>query len=487
MTATTRAQQLRRLVEESPALRLVRAGDSSESAAAIMALLWEHLGGEERRVGADELQERIDADLEQLRGAEFELKGTALGYLSQWRAAGYLVRRPSLESRGETYELSSGALASIRFLNEVESPKQTATESRLTSLAAQLRQLAIDTDPQSGRRLERLISERERIDAEIAAIKSGADAPLANERAAERLRDLLNQASAVPDDFARVRSEFEALNSLLRQQILESGSSQTRVLEDVFRDIDLIAQSDAGRTFRAFTDLILDPAIGGAFEDDVEHVLNRDFAIDMTPAQRRSLRQFISTLKEHTAEIQQVAVEFARGLRRYVESQDYRRDRVLRRSIQDALHSALAASEILKPWERVGLDLTLTSVHLTSVGMLRLHDPAEFESATPVVVHETSEADLEALIASARLSEIDFGELISNINSVLNDSPSASVREVLAAHPASQGLASVVGLLSLAARHGTVEQSTEHLQWVGVDGSERAADVRTHRFTGSIQ
>ncbi|HEY3545313.1 MAG TPA: DUF3375 domain-containing protein [Propionicimonas sp.] len=482
MSATTRALQLRQLLDDDAALRLLRA----DHAAVVAALLAEHLGGDERRLGADELYERLDADLEQLRAVGFELKGSARGYVAQWRTSEFVVRRPSEDSRGETLELSSHALLALRFLDDVAMPKQSATESRLDSLARQLRQLAIDTDPQSQRRLLRLELERERLDREIEAIRAGRDAPLAGARAAERVRDLVAQATAVPDDFARVRAEFEALNAVLREKIVESDFSQKAVLDDIFRGVDLIAESDAGRTFRAFTALVVDPAVGGAFEDDVDQVLDRDFARELTAGQRRLLRQFIATLKERTAELQDVAIVFARGLRRYVQSQDYQRDRVLRGLIREALQHALPAAEVVKPYQRVGVDLALTGVGLTSVGALRLHDPAEFDATAQVAMNETGVADLAALRELARLTEIDYDELVDNVNTVLASRAEASVGDVLSQFPATQGLASVVGLLSLAAVNGVVDDGVEELAWTGADGIARGARVIRHRFVGRV-
>ena len=142
-------------------------------------------------------------------------------------------------------------------------------------MSNQIRQLAIDTDPQSQRRLQRLLEQKREINRQIAAIQAGDDKPMEPERAIERLQDILEQTRAVPDDFARVREQFEALNANLREQVLESDATQSKVLDDIFRGVDCIAESDAGRTFRAFTNLILDPEISGAFEGDVNAVLDR--------------------------------------------------------------------------------------------------------------------------------------------------------------------------------------------------------------------
>ncbi len=488
MPATARALRLIQLLEEDAAWRLLRA----DNAPVVAALLGERLRAENARMDADELYERIDADLDDLRNHGLVLPQTARAYVTQWRNAGFIVRRATEATRGETFELSSAGIVALRFLDSREAPRRSLTESRLTSLSSQLRQLAIDTDPESNRRLQRLMQERDALDARIAAIHAGEDGALTGERAIERVHDLLAQASEVPDDFARVRAEFEDLNVMLRARILDTDASQGDVLDDIFRGVDLIADSDAGRSFAGFSDLVLDPALGTAFEDDVRRVLECDFARELTPGERRALREFLTTLKDRSAEIHGVITQFARGLRRYVRSQDYQRDRVLRGLIQEAMSAARIAARHTKTYRLIGVDLNLTAVAIDSVGALTLHDPAESDAAGEIEVHAPGAASLEDLRALARETEIDFDELTANVNAMFDaldykNAATLSVGAVLAAYPATQGVASVVGLLSLAAANGTVSlDQTEDISWKGADGVARQALLAHYQFARRI-
>ncbi|MEO7146603.1 MAG: DUF3375 domain-containing protein, partial [Terrimesophilobacter sp.] len=322
MSALGKTHQFRQLVETDATWRLLR----SDNAPVIAALLGENLGGENRRLLAAELYEAIDHDLDTLRAHDFDLPQTAQAYCAEWRKAGFLVRRPAEEARGETFELAPGALGALRFIEQLAAPRQTVTESRLSSIAAQLNQLAIDTDPDTTRRLEQVHSQRDRLDAQIERIRAGDDDTIDASLAAERVRDILAQAEELPSDFARVRARFEGLNRDLRTRIVESDASQRAVLDEVFRGVDLISESEEGRSFSGFSTLVLDPAIGTAFDDDIARVLDRDFAGELKPSDRRFLRRFITTLKDHSGEIHEVITAFARGLRRYVQSQDYQRD-----------------------------------------------------------------------------------------------------------------------------------------------------------------
>lgn len=481
--AVTKVLEFRALAERDPAWRLIRA----DQGPLIAGLLGEHLADETRRLDAEELYERLDEDLEELRAQGLELPLSAKGYCAQWRAAGYLQRRPDPTSRGETLELSPGAIVGIRFIQGLSAPRSSVTESRLASLAAQVKQLAIDTDPDVSRRVSRLEAEKERIETQIEALRSGEDWTLDPERALERARELLDQATEVPDDFSAVRAEFERLNSTLRLQIIESDSSQGQVVDEVFRGIDHIGDSEAGRSFAAFSQLVLDPAMGAAFSADIHRILERQFAHDLTPDERRNLRTLLTTLKARSAEIHDVITMFARALRRYVQSQDYQRDRVLRELLRGAQHAGVTASGHTRPWAHTDLSIDLSAVSINSVGAIRLYDPAEFTVAEEIITHEPVAASLDDLRAMARETEIDFAELIRNTNDVLSRTQSCTVAEVLAIHPATQGVASVVGLLSLAAEQGMVEEDPEEVVWHGIDTVERRALVPIHRFVGAIR
>jgi hypothetical protein len=491
LSALNQTLALQRLAAGDATWKLLRADNSP----VIVALLSDHLGGDDRRLSAADLYERIDNDLDALRAHGIEMPQTAQSYCAEWRRAGFLIRRPDEVTRDETFELASGALGAIRILDQLVAPRQTVTESRLASIGAQLGQLALDTDPDATRRLEQLYAQRDRIDAQIDAIDSGEFATLDPEKSLERVRDILDQAREIPSDFARVRAEFESLNQDLRARIVESDETQRVVLDEVFRGVDLIAESDEGRSFAGFSALVLDPVIGGEFDDSIARVLSREFAAQLPVADRRTLRRFIGTLKEHSGEIHDVITTFARGLRRYVQSQDYQRDRVLRGLLRDALAAGVDASDRIKPYQATGLRLELSAVSLGSIGAVRLHDPAELDATAPIMVHESGQADLASLRALARATEIDFSELTRNVNALLGEGERCTVADVLERFPATQGVASVVGLLALAANQGVVEsaesitgaESTETVRWRGSDDTQRAATVPIHRFVGRIQ
>ncbi|MGV8882356.1 MAG: DUF3375 domain-containing protein [Rhodoglobus sp.] len=480
MSALSDALTYRRLTESDATVQLLR----SPNAPVILALLATHLGDTSRRRDSDELAELIDGDLDELR-EHFPLPLNGKGYCTAWRNAGWLIRRPAGDKRSETLELSPEALAAIRIMEQIALPRSSATESRLVSIRDQLRRLAAESDPDGVRRLEQLERDRNELDERIARIQAGHIDVIDADRAGERLIEILRQAEDVPADFGRVRARFEQLNHDLRISIVESEDTQRSVLDDIFRGVDVIEGSDEGKTFDAFSRLVLDAELAAAFEDDIDVVLDRDLAKALTAQERRFLRGFTRTLKDGSGEIHGVLTEFARGLRRYVQSQDYQRDRVLRESLREALAVGLGAARHIKPYQQTGQLLPLSSVTLSSVGSVTLHDPGEYVTETEIIEHTLNVADIEALRHLARETEIDFGELRNNTNELLSETGRPlTVGGILTSRPATQGVASVIGLISLAVTHGASrEDATETVTWQGLDKHWRSAQIPTYTFS----
>src|SRR5690606_13669664 len=115
--------------------------------------------------------------------------------------------------------------------------------------------------------------ERDRIDREIALVREGELRTLPDDRALERAREIIALADELAGDFRNVRDRFEQLNRDLRQQLLDQEGSRGMVLESLFAGVDVIADSDPGRTFIAFWRLLTDAEQSGLLEDAVGEVM----------------------------------------------------------------------------------------------------------------------------------------------------------------------------------------------------------------------
>lgn len=479
MSVLRSVRSLSRLQHEDPAWALLRTQNADITA----AILHHHLGGETRKLPAPVLFEQVEADLEMLRAEGYHLPETktAQSYCADWRTKGFLVRRAAEDSPDETLELSPAALDAFKFLNQIQSPQHSITESRLATVQQRLRQIAIETDPDVASRISALESERDRIQADIDALHRGEMDTPSPERALEQLLDVLALVAEIPSDFAKVHEDFEQLNRDLRENLIDQDTSRAAVLENIFRGVDLLAESDAGRSFYSFYELLLDPERSAEFNEVLDEVQQLDFIKELTPPQRRTLHKLLPTLQRRGAEINKGLSSFNRSLRRFVQSQELQRERQISQEIRAGLKEALQLADTVKPYEKTRVELQLSKAHIRSVSALQLHNPGDYDADGEVVTTRSKTISVEELVSIARQMDIDLNELRDNINYTLREQGPCSIAEVLAARPSTQGLASIVGLVVLALDYAQDLKSVETVQW-----DETTATVNHYVFTEEV-
>lgn len=446
-----------------------------DNAPVALGLLQAHLLEGERHLPASILVERLEQDLAALRLQGLDLPQTAQAYLAQWLNHGYLERSYSDQAGEEEYALSTAAVQAIRFVQGLGEERAVATESRLSVVLQQLQQLAEQTEPDPRRRIEALQRERDRIDRQIRAAREGRLRPLSDEQAVERAREIIALADELGADFHRVRDRFQTLNRELRERIVDNDEQRGEVLAALFDGIDLIAESEAGRSFKAFWRLLTDPEQSTRVDEALEQIMGRGFSRRLAGRERRFLLGLLRELLERGGEVHEASQRLARGLRQFVQSQQFREQRRINHLLKAAQRRALAIKDDIKPQAELGRSLHLTSATIRSLSQFRLHDPSldavEGGLATAGEAH-ISLAGIRELLAH---SEIDFRALRTHVRQALDEVEQISIGELLDRFPAEQGLGSVVGYLALAVRDGVRTDQRERVAWRGLDGVLRSA------------
>jgi len=450
---------------------------AADNGPAVLGLLQTHLFGGERSLPASIFYERLQRDLETLRAQGEDLPRTAQAYVADWLASGYLERRFPPGAAEEEYELSAAAASAIRFAAGLVEPRTMATESRLAVVIQQLVRLAEETDANPETRIATLQAERDRIDEQIEAIRQGRLQSLGDARALERVREIIALADDLAGDFRRVRDRFEQLNRDLRERLMDNDASRGEVLEALFAGVDVIAESDAGRTFHAFWRLLTDPEQSSALDQATEQVLSRDFAGQLDARHRRFLLRLTRMLLEEGGMVHEVLQHFARSLKNFVQSREYLEQRRLNQLLKDAQRAALALKEEVRATETLEYTLQLTSSRVRSLAQWVLYDPSTQAPGGGMVDGEAAPIDLDEVGELVAQSEIDFRLLKANIRSVLRERSQTSIGEVLTQYPATQGLGSVVGYMALGARHGVRGDRNETVEWQGQDATRRRARI----------
>lgn len=479
MTIQARALTYKREKEQSAAIRLLHA----DNAPVLLAVVAEHFprGAEARP--AEQLYQLMADDFAVLRGI-FELPKTPQAYCNDWVKAGWLVRKSGTKETGETLEPSEQALTALQVMDRVSAPRSAVTASRVASISNALQALARDTDPDIDSRLKHLEAERARIEAEIEQVERGEFELPSPATVRERVGDILGQASAIPGDFARVRHELETLNTQLRRQLLDPEGSRGDVLDEIFAGVDLIGESDAGRSFNAFYSLVVDPERGAWLDTWIGQVLERADNTAMTAEERAQFRTLFRDMEDAGYEVNRMMTRLARNLRNYVASEQFAEDRRMIELLRDTrkLAADAAEREELSATHKMDTPLQRIGMQIASVAQIKLADPGAEVITTEVEAFEPGEGDAEALYQAVRESEIDLEELIAAVGETVGRAGGASIGKVLERHPATQGLGSVVGLVYLALKHGVRQDGSEEVRFEEDDGSIRLATVPRWHF-----
>lgn len=475
MKLQARIATYRRLREE-PLWRLLAADHAPE----IVGLLQTLLMDGERKLGASILFERLQHHLDDINASELlrELPRTAPAYVADWLAQGFLDRRLPDGASEEEYELSAQAAQAIRFVSGLEAPRSAATESRLSLVIQQLMRLAEQTETDPAARLQALYAERDRLDAEIARVGSGKVAALDGKRALERTREIIQLADELAEDFRRVRDDFEQLNRDFRERIIDDEGERGDVLERLFEGVDVIGESEAGRSFNAFWNLLNDVEQSAQLDAALESVLSRGFSKRLQRYERQFLHGLTGVMLQRGGHVHEVLQQFARSLRGFVQSRGYLEQRRLNQLLKQAQAEALQLRDSVSVRQRTPYTLKLTTSRLRSLSQWRLHDPRNSHVDGSIVRSDGAAISLDSVSELVSQSEIDFRSLRRDLHDLLASHDQLSVGQVLDRRPAEQGLGSVIGYLSLATRHGVVaKDEQEAVSWMGGDGHWRHARI----------
>lgn len=463
---------------------------SATKAPAVLSILQAVFPGGDRRLPRSELVARIATHLDLLHdeGEDGTRAGRTAGeYCDTWVREGYLTRRDDPQHVETMFEPSPATIDAIQFIVSLEDHRPTTTESRLQLVVQQFDRLAEETEADRDVRLAGLQARRARIEREIRELSEGELLLPSPESSLDRLRDILQISTELSGDFLQYREDLRAVDLHLREQILSPEGTRGEVLEQLLAGDDLLGQSTVGRTFTAFFRMLNDPAQNRTAQSVVDRLLDRDFARSLTRAEREALANVFSDLYEPAQEVLDVKTELYRSLARFVRSQDFRQHRVLLDLLQEAQHEALAQKDEISTRAPFPLGLDLSRARLASVAQHQLKDPTDPGAPAEAEVHDATTLSVEVLADLVRTNDIDIVELTGRVNDVRGREGQASIGDVLRAHPASQGLASVIGLMFLATQFAqTREGASEVVRWREADGNDYAARVPSFFFLEDV-
>lgn len=461
------------LRQTHPAWRLLR----SDHAPLVASFLHRVFIAPNVRIQAQaDLAEALEDELFALRerqGAE-AFPRSAQSYLNDWadNDKGWLRKFYPSGTDEPHFDLTPATEKALTWLESLTERAFVGTESRLLTLFDLLRQMSAGSQADPETRMAELHKRRDEIDAEIERVLAG-DIPLLDDTALkDRFQQFLQLARELLADFREVEHNFRILDRKVRERIALWEGAKGALLEEIMGERDAIADSDQGKSFRAFWDFLMSQSRQEELSRLLEQVLDLPPIVEMRPETRvRRVHYDWLEAGEHT---QRTVARLSEQLRRFLDDQAWLENR----RIMDILHGiearALAVRETPPAGNFMPLAETAASIELP------LERPLYRPPVKPLIAdlqleEGTAEVDTAALYAQV---VVDRAELTRFIRQELQIRSQASLGEVIANHPLRHGLVELVTYLHLAGEwpHTVVdEEHQEWIEWLTDEGTTRRA------------
>ncbi len=431
-----------------------------------------------RIMAQDELVAKLDDELFSLReSTDSEVfPRSATEYLDDWadNDKGWLRKFYPPGSDEAHFDLTPAAEKAVAWLESLLQRAFVGTESRLLTVFELLRQMVDGTEDDGETRIMELEKQKKDIDRQIERIRSGDFEILDNTALRDRFQQLSALARELLGDFREVEHNFRKLDQNLREQIATWEGRKGELLAQIFGERDAIADSDQGKSFRAFWDFLMSPDR----QEELTELLEKVFAMESIAthhADTRLKRIHYDWLEagEHT---QRTVAKLSQQLRRYLDNQAYLENKRIMQLLQDIEVNALAVRDCMPQGPFMSLDRTAPSIQLP------MERPLYSPPVKPVISAEVVIGDDLEITADALFDQIiiDKAILQAHIRRFLQDKKQVTLQEILQKYPIEQGLAEVVTYFAIAGSDEKAvfdENAKERIFWQDKTGGTRCATL----------
>ena len=475
---TMKYDEIVRLRSHHPAWVLLR----SNNVALVLSFLGRvYVDGNASGIPASDLADLLDDELFALnqRLGDDTFPRSASAYLDDWASSehGWLRKYYPAGADEAYFDLAPAVEKALLWVQDLPAREFIGTESRLNTIFELLRQMVVGADDDPERRLSELHRRRAQIDEEIAAAERGELAMLDSVSQRDRYQQFARTARELLADFRQVEENFRGLDRSLREQIAGWSGSKGALLDEALGSRASITESDQGRSFQAFYDFLLSHHKQAELTDLLERLQQIE---ELGGQDGRLLRihfDWIDASERTQATVRLLSDQLRRFLDDHVWLENRRVFDLLRSIEGKALRVRNQAESVVA--------MELDDMRVT-VG-LPMERPLFRRSRRNRLEAKSMELGDDAFDASAMLSQtyVDRDALVQRVYSSLGSDDQIGLREVVAGEPLKQGLAELVGYLSLQEPGLTLvfdEERQDQIQWTTGD-VDRSADLPAASFS----
>lgn len=402
-----------------------------------------------------------------MRSGEGAFPKEAIEYLNDWASVekGWLRKFYVQNSDEPHFDLMPATEKAIAWLDTLAARSFVGTESRLLTLFELLKQMRQGSDTNPETRIAQLQRRRDDIDAEIAQIAAGNMPMLDDTAVKDRFQQFTQIARELLTDFREVEHNFRGLDRRVRERIALWEGSKGALLGQIMGERDAIADSDQGRSFRAFWDFLMSSSRQEELSALLESVLRLPPVAALKP-DARVLRVHYDWLEagEHT---QRTVAQLSQQLRRFLDDQAWLENR----RIMDILRGIEAKAIALRvnPPSGEVMQIADTAAAIELPMERPLYNPTIKTKIAANALKSgdlgDTDANLDALYSQV---VVDSVQLTQHIRTALRTRAQITLRELCEIQPLQHGLAEIVAYLQLAGETFKAvvdENNSEEIGW----------------------
>lgn len=400
----------------------------------------------------------------------------AADYIDDWAsdARGWLRKYYPGGSDEPHFDLTSAAEKAIDWLLSLRQRQFVGTESRLMTVFELLRQMAEGTETDPETRIAELERRKGRIEAEIREIREGRLNLMDPTQVKDRFLQMAATARGLLADFREVEQNFRILDRGTRERIATWEGGKAQLLDEIFGNRDAIADSDQGKSFRAFWDFLMSPERQEELSALLESVFGLGAVRELNPDERL-LRIHYDWLEAGEV-AQRTVARLSEQLRRYLDDQAWLENRRIMQLIREVEGHALAIRERSPEGTFMPLDEPAPDIDLAMDRPL-FAPPLKPSIREQILLEGNEEVSVDALFEQVY---VDKARLAAHVRRALQTRDQISLADLVADRPVEQGLAELVAYLSLAADNGKAvidDSMTETISWADDAGRRRRATL----------
>lgn len=434
---------LRQLQQSHPAWRLLHAAN----APLIVSFLGDYFVEDNRGATAEaDLITALDDYLYAVHKLDPQLfTNEPKAYLDDWASTdkGWLRKFYPLGSDEVHYDVTPAVEKAHRWVQSLQTKAFVGTESRLHTLVELLRQIVTgaEADPQT--RLTELKKQRDLLDEQIRQAEEGKVEVLADARLRDRYQLFVSTSRDLMGDFRQVEENFRALDRDARAKIAGWDGGKGDLLADLVSSRSDISQSDEGLSFQAFHDFLLSESR----QNDLVHLLSSLEEIEAITVER-GIQTIHHDWAEAAERTQQTVRSLSEQLRSFLEDQVWLENRRVLGLIRTIEKSALALrDDPAKNHHDLGMTVNEAGLRIALPMSRPLHSVKQAASVESLIAPaQIEEVDLDSLLLQRF---VDTERLVRNIRNLVRPREQVLLSDVLVICPLEEGIAELLGYLSL--------------------------------------